>query len=149
MIKAWVNDVNTTSLRIVVSVGLAAIAVVIVLIGVTMMRWEPTPAQQRVLIGVAGVILTMMGFDVLQFVGKRFSDAEYQRAKQGPSPVNVEAPSTVSVSAAAPASDGVAAPSAPAQPAARPGDAVPALQAAVTVIDHTQPIGTQVPGEGD
>lgn len=115
MIKAWVNDVNTTSLRIVVSVFLAAVSIVMVLAAVLWKNWLPTAEQTRVLIGVAGVVLTMMGFDVLQFIGKRFSDATYAAAKNPSQPVSVDTPA---VPVAASASDGVGAPSAPAQPVA-------------------------------
>lgn len=88
MIKAWVNDINTTNYRIVVSTWLAAFGIMVVLIGVTFMGWEPTAKQERVLIGAAFVILTMMGFDVLQFWGKRFSDAGLAAAKNPNQPVN-------------------------------------------------------------
>lgn len=81
MIKSWINEVNTTSFRIIVSVVLAAIGVVGVLIALLLNNWLPTPEQMRVLEGVSIVVLTMMGFDVLQFVGKRFSDATYVAAK--------------------------------------------------------------------
>jgi hypothetical protein len=151
VIKAWVNDVNTTSLRIAVSVALAAIAIILVLIGILFRNWLPTEQQLTVLKGVALFLAVMMGLDVAQFIGKRFSDAGYAAAKN-PSPVNVEAPSTVSVSAAAPASEGVGAPAAPAQPAPlAPSrrDATPALQAVATEIDPARPVGVQVEGEGD
>ena len=70
------------------------------------MRSQPTALQLRVLTALGALVLTMMGFDVLQFIGKRFSDAEYVAARKGPSPVTVEAPSTVTVgSLPAPAAD--------------------------------------------
>jgi hypothetical protein len=50
---------------------------------------------------------------------------------------------------AAPAAEVVAATPAPAQPSDDPASATAALRAAVVVIDHTKPIGTQVDGEGD
>lgn len=107
MIKAWVNDINTTAFRIIASVLLACIGVVIVLLAIVWHNWFPTSEQVRVLAGLATVVLTMMGFDVLQFVGKRFSDTGYAAAKNpsAPSPVNVEAPSTVTVSSQSPDGD--------------------------------------------
>jgi hypothetical protein len=47
---------------------------------------------------------------------------------------------------AAPAAEGVGAAPAPAQ---RGADAVPALKAVTTIIDPSQPVGTQIDGEGD
>jgi hypothetical protein len=79
--------------RIVVSVFLAAVSILMVLIAVLMRNWLPTAEQTRVLIGVAAVVLTMMGFDVLQFIGKRFSDASYAAAKNPTQPVSVDTPS--------------------------------------------------------
>jgi hypothetical protein len=122
MIKAWVNDVNTTSLRIVSSLAIAVVAVPMVLLAMLWFRWEPTALQLKVLIGLAGFVLTMMGFDVLQFVGKRFSDATYAAAKNPSQPVTVETPPPAATDGpaprVAPASDGVGAPSASAQLAA-------------------------------
>lgn len=147
MIKSWINDVNTTSLRIIVSVFLAAVSIMLVLVAVLLRNWLPTAEQTKVLIGVAGVVLTMMGFDVLQFIGKRFSDATYAAAKNPSQPVSVDTPP---VPVAASASDGVGALPAPAQPVARPS-AVAALATAVTagVGDPSIPVGQHVAGEGD
>lgn len=145
MIKSWINDVNTTSLRIIVSVFLAAVSIMLVLVAVLLRNWLPTAEQTKVLIGVAGVVLTMMGFDVLQFASKRFSDATYAAAKNPSQPVSVDTPPV-----AASASDGVGALPAPAQPVARPS-AVAALATAVTagVGDPSIPVGQHVAGEGD
>jgi hypothetical protein len=137
MITDWINAINTTSLRIVASLALALLCVPMVLLAMLWFAWGPTADQLKVLIGLAGFVLTMMGFDVLQFVGKRFSDAEYVTAKKGPSPVTVEAPSTVSVTAL------------PSEAPARRADAVPAIQAAVRPIDPAVPIGAHIDGEGD
>jgi hypothetical protein len=87
VIKAWVNDLNTTAFRIVVSVLIAAVGVLVVLFGITVKAWDPSAGQIKVLIGLAGTVLTMMGFDVLQFVGKRFSDSGYAAAKNPTQPV--------------------------------------------------------------
>jgi hypothetical protein len=114
-ISDWVNTVNTTAFRVLVSIGLAVEVINFVTIGMLFNGWEPTSMQYKVLIGVAGAILTMMGFDVVQFIAKRRTDADYVTAKQGPSPVTVGGPSTVNVDA-----------SAPAVPAAQPD--VPPLQ---------------------
>ncbi len=85
--KAWVNDLNTTNFRIVVSILLAVFVTMLLTIGVILVHWEPSAMQLKVLIGIAGGILTMQGFDVLQFVGKRFSDAGYAAAKNQTQPV--------------------------------------------------------------
>ena len=79
----FINTVNTTALRILVSIGLAVVHSTAVVFGMVVWNWQPTPVQLRVLTGVAASILTMMGFDVLQFVAKRFSDAGYAAAKRG------------------------------------------------------------------
>lgn len=64
--KAWVQDLSTTSFRIVVSIALAVVDSQTLLIA--MIRgWEPTGPQLKVLLGIGGGILTMMGFDVWQF----------------------------------------------------------------------------------
>lgn len=85
--KDWVNDLNTTNFRIVTSIILTAFAVFVVFIGVTFVHWEPTDRQITVLEGVAGVLLTMMGFDVIQFIGKRQTDAALAAAKNPSQPV--------------------------------------------------------------
>lgn len=98
MIKAWVNDVNTTSLRIVTSLALAIVCVPAILGAILFLDWQPKSGQLLVLGYMAAFALTMMGFDVAQFVAKRFSDASYATAKNpAPSSVTVEAPSTVTV----------------------------------------------------
>ena len=106
-IFGWINEINTTAVRVLVSVGLASFAIIAIVWGILWRNWLPTTEQMRVLEGVALVILTMMGFDVLQFASKRFSDKGYAeakaRGKHGPSPVTVEAPSTVKI---APAPEG-------------------------------------------
>lgn len=100
MIKAWVNDVNTTSLRIVTSLALAIVCVPAILGSILFLDWQPKAGQLSILGYLAAFVLTMMGFDVAQFVAKRFSDAGYASAKNpsAPSPVTVEAPSSVTVS---------------------------------------------------
>ena len=96
-ISAWINTVNTTALRIIVSIALAVEIVNLVVIAMLLFRWEATSTQFRILTGIGVGILTMMGFDVWQFVQKRKTETEYVTAKQGPSPVTVEAPSNVTV----------------------------------------------------
>lgn len=81
----WINTVNTTSWRIVLSSLGAVINITALMIAMLFFHWEPTALQLKVLGGCAGVLLTMMGFDVLQFASKRFSDAGYQAAKAGAS----------------------------------------------------------------
>lgn len=63
-LQAWVAD--TTSFRIVASIALAVIDSQ-VLIAAMFAGWEPTAMQLKVLIGIGAGILTMMGFDVLQY----------------------------------------------------------------------------------
>lgn len=93
--KGWLNDFNTTSYRIFISIHLAVVQV-LALDFALWRGWSPTGEQKSVLIGIGGGILTMMGFDVLQFWSKRSTDIGYAQAKS-PSAVTVEAPSTVKV----------------------------------------------------
>lgn len=93
----WINTVNTTAFRVLISIGMALSHSSAVLIAMLIFAWEPSAMQMKVLMGDAGAILTMMGFDVIQFISKRRTEVEYVQAKQGPSPVNVEAPSSVVV----------------------------------------------------
>lgn len=87
--SSWINNVNTTSLRIVVSTICTGIGLLLVLVAIVFFKWEPTDMQLKVLGGMGVVALTVMGLDVTQFIGKRFSDAGYAAAKVTP-PVNVE-----------------------------------------------------------
>jgi hypothetical protein len=64
--KAWITDLSTTSFRIVVSIALAVIDSQALLVAM-FCGWEPKTTQLRVLLGIGGGILTMMGFDVWQF----------------------------------------------------------------------------------
>lgn len=96
MLKSWVSDLNTTNFRIVWSVLLAAFVTVFLTFAMVVWGWEPKPMQFKILVGIAGGLLTMMGFDVIQFASKRFSNSEYAAAKNQPK-VTVEAPSTVTV----------------------------------------------------
>lgn len=82
-----INALNTTNTRILDSIVLANFVVIVLTIGVTILDWEPKAMQLKVLTGLGGGILTMMGFDVLQFWGKRFSDAGYAAAKNPNQPV--------------------------------------------------------------
>lgn len=115
----WINTVNTTAFRVLISIGMALSHSSAVVIAMLIFAWEPTAMQMKVLTGDAAAILTMMGFDVIQFISKRRTEVDYVQAKQGPSPVNVEAPSNVTVQPAA----GAASPAAP-EPA-EPKDAPP------------------------
>jgi hypothetical protein len=83
--SAWVNTVNTTNLRIVMSSFGAVLNITALMVAMLFFAWEPSAVQLRVLGGCAAVLLTMMGYDVAQFIGKRFSDAGYQAAKSGAS----------------------------------------------------------------
>lgn len=82
-----INALNTTNTRILDSIGLANFVVVVVMVGVTIKDWEPSEMQFKVLIAVGALILTMMGFDVIQFASKRFSDAGLAAAKNPTQPV--------------------------------------------------------------
>lgn len=82
-----INAINTTNTRVLDSIVLANFVVVICTIGVTFLDWEPKPMQYKVLIAIGALILTMMGFDVLQFASKRFSDAGLAAAKNPNQPV--------------------------------------------------------------
>jgi hypothetical protein len=82
----WINGVNTTSLRILVSITLAAELILSLQFAMLALAWSPTPAQKWVLLGIGGGILTMMGFDVIQFASKRFSDSGYAK-NANPAPV--------------------------------------------------------------
>jgi hypothetical protein len=64
--KAWLTDLSTTSFRIVVSIALAVIDSQTLLIAM-FKGWDPSSSQLKVLLGIGGGILTMMGFDVWQF----------------------------------------------------------------------------------
>jgi CelD/BcsL family acetyltransferase involved in cellulose biosynthesis len=88
----WINEVNTTNLRIIVSLVLAVIYVIVILAGAVLGKTMPMEA-----LNTAGLfIFGMMGVDAAQFIGKRFSDYNYAAAKNAPQ-VNVAAPSTVAV----------------------------------------------------
>jgi hypothetical protein len=67
--NAWLRDhLSTTSSRIVVSIALAVLDSQLLIVGILFMQWEPTAMQLKVLIGIGAMILTMMGFDVAQFI---------------------------------------------------------------------------------
>lgn len=79
----WINTVNTTNLRIIISSFGTAFNVTAVMAAMLFFDWTPKGEQIKILGGCAGVLMTMMGYDVAQFIGKRFSDAGYQAAKTG------------------------------------------------------------------
>jgi hypothetical protein len=81
--KAWAADLNTTSFRIVVSIALAAFMIVTGWTAMLFFAWVPSGTQMHLIYIFGGTVLTMMGFDVAQFVGKRFTAAEYVAAKNG------------------------------------------------------------------
>lgn len=94
-VTSWINEVNTTSLRIIASVVGAVVNITAIQIAL-LLGWQPTEIAVKVMLGEAGVLLTMMGYDVIQFISKRFSHTDYVAAKN-PSPVTVEPPATVVV----------------------------------------------------
>jgi hypothetical protein len=99
------NDVNTTSVRILVSVGLAAFVVMVAILGMVLGHVY-TDADVHVLEIIGVGVLFMMGLDVTQLFLKRTSDHEYVRIKGEADakvaaatspPVTVGGPSTVTV----------------------------------------------------
>lgn len=88
----WLNNVNTTNLRIVVSLVLAVIYVLVIIGGVMLGK----PMQIEALNTLGLFLLGAMGIDAASFIGKRFSDIGYATAKSQPN-VNVAAPATVQV----------------------------------------------------
>lgn len=108
----WINEVNTTNLRIIVSLVLAVIYVLVILAGAVLGKQMPMEA-----LNTAGLfIFGMMGVDAAQFIGKRFSDYNYAAAKNAQPQVSVAAPSTVAVSPVAPPVTPVAPPVTPGVP---------------------------------
>lgn len=97
MIKSWINEVNTTSFRIITSCIIAFSLSHIVVIAMVWRGYEPTKIHLTVLGAILGGLLTMMGFDVIQFVGKRFTNTDYAAAKNPPTQVNMAPASTVKV----------------------------------------------------
>lgn len=95
--SSWINTVNTTSFRIVVSTICTGLGLLMVVVAVLFFNWQPTEVQLKVLGGAAVVAMTVMGLDVTQFIGKRFSDSGYAAAKATP-PVNVESANLVTAS---------------------------------------------------
>lgn len=110
--NVWVNSINTTSFRIITSVIVTAIGMLGLLIALLFFKWEPTALQLKLLEGEAVVALTMMGFDVIQYIGKRFSDKDYATARASVAlpAVNVTAESPAVVQVVRPAAASVGAP---------------------------------------
>lgn len=106
MIRNWINEVNTTSFRIITSCLIAFSLSHMVVYAVLFQKYEPTKAHMTILTGILGGLLTMMGFDVLQFVGKRFTNTDYAAAKNPPTQVITHPPSTVKVEGDATISEG-------------------------------------------
>ena len=77
----WINEVNTTNFRILMSVILAGTIIPLITIGILFRNWLPSDPQIKVLEGLGLFLLTMMGFDVLQFWAKRSTDADLAAAK--------------------------------------------------------------------
>lgn len=96
-IDEWINEVNTTSLRIITSIIGVVLNITALTIAILAFGWEPTSMQLKVLTGEAGVLLTMMGFDVIQFASKRWTNTDYASAKNPPTQVIANPPSTVQV----------------------------------------------------
>ena len=86
------QTINTTNLRIIVSIGLAAIYVLTILAGVVLDR----KMDQTILGTLQWFLIGMLGIDAAQFTAKRFSDTGYAAAARTPA-VSVAAPATVTV----------------------------------------------------
>lgn len=97
MIKAWVNDLNVTSFRILISCLIAASLSHIIVIAMVFYSYTPTPTHITVLTGLLFGLLTMMGFETISLLGKRWTDIDYTRAKNPPTQVIAPPPSTVTV----------------------------------------------------
>lgn len=99
---AWLNAINSTNLRILVTLG------VVIATAARYLVWG-VPARMSGNIPVIdgwGYWLVflggMAGLDVAQYVGKRFSDSGYAAAKNTPAaPVTVTTPAPVSIDASA------------------------------------------------
>ena len=102
------NDVSTTTVRILVSVVLAAFLVVVHTLGIVLGHsYTDTEVHLILVIGIG--VLFMMGLDVTQLFLKRTTDNTYVAAKGDAAakvaaatqqPVNVGGPSTVTVESA-------------------------------------------------
>lgn len=112
MIKSWINDLNTTSFRIITSCIIAFSLSHIIVIAMVWRAYEPTKIHLTVFGGILGGLLTMMGFDVLQFASKRFSDSGYAAAKNPPTQV-IAPSSTVAVQGSAVVTDAALPPNHP------------------------------------
>lgn len=96
----WINNINTTNLRICVSLILATLYVFVVIGGVLM--GKPLQANVEVLDSLELFLGAMLGIDAAQFIGKRFSDSGYAAAK-AQQPQVVPAPSQVVMPSPTPA----------------------------------------------
>lgn len=97
----WINRINTTPIRILISIGLAVQFVLSLQWATEHNDWTPTGTQITILYIITGIILTMMGFDVAQWVFKRHTDIDYQNAKNAAPPqVAVGGPATVNADTA-------------------------------------------------
>lgn len=81
---SWIENLPTTNLRILVSIGLASIYVLAMLVGIILGK-----TIDLELAGALGVfLLTMMGLDVAQYVQKRksFQQTDTPTAPTAPEP---------------------------------------------------------------
>src|SRR5688500_12710418 len=85
-----INSVNSTSFRIMASVVTTCIICIMLVAAILFFGWEPNAIQMMVLYAVGGGLRTMMGYDVVQFVGKRWTDIDFQKARNPPGKVDVE-----------------------------------------------------------
>ncbi len=75
----WLATLPTTNARILCSLLMALGTCAVYLIGVLLAKhWTPS-------VEWLGFLCVWAGLDVLQFAGKRFSDAGYRASKQRPS----------------------------------------------------------------
>ncbi|HTJ62143.1 MAG TPA: hypothetical protein VL333_13210 [Candidatus Saccharimonadales bacterium] len=64
---SWIEDVPTTNLRIVVSIGLSALYVLVMTVGLVLEKH----IDLEVSVTLGGFLLTMGGLDVTQYIQKR------------------------------------------------------------------------------
>lgn len=143
-----INEINTTSYRIIMSVTTACVVVITLMAAMLFFNWEPTDKQKWVLMGIAGGLLTMMGYDVAQFIGKRWSDIDFAAAKNPAPKVDVGTADTVIATTTEATVD-----TEPARPTMPPAlAAIKAHQENVAGNPATMsgvPVGAQVDGVGD
>ena len=90
--KAYLNDLNTTSYRIVASATTTCIICVMLMVAMLFFGWTPGALQLKVLYAIGILLSVMMGIDVAQFGVKRWTDVNFQNARSagGPTVTNAD-----------------------------------------------------------